>query len=66
MQFVNAQGVFGFINQHRVNVVLQYTHDPLPLPTAAAARPPCTDDEGGWDVTTQHAVPRRPSTLGFV
>ncbi len=28
--FVNAQGVFGFINQHRVQIVLHFTHDPLP------------------------------------
>lgn len=28
--FVNAQGVFGFINQHRVTLVLHYTHDTLP------------------------------------
>eukprot|EP00933_Yihiella_yeosuensis_P082471 TRINITY_DN96374_c0_g1_i1.p1 TRINITY_DN96374_c0_g1~~TRINITY_DN96374_c0_g1_i1.p1 ORF type:complete len:536 (-),score=66.64 TRINITY_DN96374_c0_g1_i1:136-1689(-) len=32
---MNAQGVFGFINQHRVQVVMKYTHDKEPgSPTA--------------------------------
>lgn len=32
---MNSQGVFGFINQHRVQVVLQYSHDENPgSPTA--------------------------------
>ena len=29
--FVTSQGVFGFINQNRVVLSLQYTHDPSPL-----------------------------------
>jgi hypothetical protein len=43
-----AQGVFGFINSHRVSLVLHYTHDPLPLldaqTTKAIAR--CKDTAG--------------------
>jgi len=27
---MNSQGVFGFINQHRVQVILKYTHHPQP------------------------------------
>lgn len=45
--FVNAQGVFGFINSHRVNLVLTYTHDPLP-PGRSQGRidPSCRDSPG--------------------
>jgi len=32
---MNSQGVFGFINQHRVQVVLKYTHERLPSDGAA-------------------------------
>lgn len=46
--FVNAQGVFGFINKHRVNLVLHYTHDPLPeLPKGARrSQKSCADTNG--------------------
>lgn len=43
--FVNAQGVFGFINQHRVVLVLEYTHDDLSRLTPAPG-PPCKDTDG--------------------
>ncbi|KOO29910.1 hypothetical protein Ctob_010333 [Chrysochromulina tobinii] len=36
--FVNAQGVFGFVNRHRLNLALEYTHDPLPANRSARAR----------------------------
>ena len=36
--FVNAQGVFGFVNRHRLNLALEYTHDPLPVNRSASAR----------------------------
>ncbi|CAJ1374956.1 unnamed protein product [Effrenium voratum] len=36
---MNSQGVFGFINQHRVQVVLKYTHDASPGSPSAVWKP---------------------------
>ena len=45
--FVNAQGVFGFINSHRVNLVLSFTHDPLPQGRSQGRiDPSCRDTPG--------------------
>lgn len=51
--FVNAQGVFGFINAHRPMLILSYTHDALPpLPDlddsdCQDARGPVANDQHG-------------------
>lgn len=37
--FMNSQGVFGFINKHRVQLVLKYTHDEQPGSPHAVWRP---------------------------
>jgi len=42
--FVNAQGVFGFINSHRPMLVLSYTHDALP--ELDQHEDSCVDHEG--------------------
>eukprot|EP00960_Hanusia_phi_P023020 680327-Hanusia_phi.AAC.2 len=44
--FVNAQGVFGFINQHRVNLALSYTHDKIPKSTLKKVGKACKDHPG--------------------
>ena len=44
--FVNAQGVFGFINQHRVNLVLSYTHDKIPKSVFKKKGKGCVDHPG--------------------
>ncbi|CAE7660391.1 Lmf1 [Symbiodinium pilosum] len=36
---MNSQGVFGFINKHRVQVVLKYTHHPVPGGPEAVWKP---------------------------
>eukprot|EP00439_Symbiodinium_sp_Y106_P038421 s8_g4.t1 len=36
---MNSQGVFGFINKHRVQIVLKYTHDPAPGGPQAVWKP---------------------------
>ena len=41
--FVNAQGVFGFINKHRVNIVMEYTHEALPTARKSVT---CADSVG--------------------
>ena len=45
--FVNAQGVFGFINSHRLNLVLSYTHDALPANRSARGGPETCRDTAG-------------------
>ena len=44
--FVNAQGVFGFINRHRPTLVLSYTHDELPFLPTDNANQHCHDQKG--------------------
>lgn len=40
---VNSQGVFGFINKERVNLVLEYTHDPVERAPPPPGTAPCAD-----------------------
>ena len=55
--FVNAQGVFGFINQHRVTLVLHYTHDTLPpLDSKLVAEIASCKDPGGTPVRGNNDV----------
>ena len=55
---MNSQGVFGFINQHRVQIVLKYTHDPIEKIHQNAAK---------WDYLDFKCLPgspgRRPPLL---
>jgi hypothetical protein len=55
--FVNAQGVFGFINSHRPTLILSYTHDPLPPPPKKPPSPPSCQDHRGQIATDQHGRP---------
>ena len=63
--FFFFQGVFGFINSHRVNLVLHYTHDPIPGDASPASRmATCVDkageiakDEGGRGYTCPQIEP---------
>jgi hypothetical protein len=40
---VNSQGVFGFINQERVTLVLEFTHDAVAPAPPPPGSPPCID-----------------------
>ena len=49
-----SQGVFGFINSERVNLALEFTHDPV---VAIKSDPSCADSPGASGFTGQGGAP---------
>tara|TARA_A100001015_G_C15043384_1_gene741522 strand:+ start:117 stop:1907 length:1791 start_codon:yes stop_codon:yes gene_type:complete len=50
--FVSSQGVFGFINQERTTLVLEYTHSVLPIGTEETNNDePCIDNDSAISFT---------------